>query len=72
MAIKHVDNKYKRIYNNMCYGYFDSKVIIFINGKKIVKGGAIEWKELISQKRDKEKKSMDSEKEWKLLTEEMF
>lgn len=72
MAIKHVDNKYKRIYNNMCYVYFDSKVIIFINGKKIVKGGAIEWKELISQKRDKEKKSMDSEKEWKLLTEEMF
>ena len=37
-----------------------------------MKGGVIEWKELISQKRDKEKKSMDSEKEWKLLTEEMF
>ena len=33
MVIKHVDNKYKRIYNNMCYVYFDSKVIIFINGK---------------------------------------
>ena len=37
MPIKHVDNKYKRIYNNMCYVYFDIKVIIFINGKKLWK-----------------------------------
>ena len=71
MPIKHVDNKYKRIYNNMCYVYFESKIIIFINGKKFERR-CKEWKELISQKRDKEKKSMDSEKEWKLLTEEMF
>ena len=32
---KHVDNEYKSIYNCMCYVYFEGKVIIFINGKKI-------------------------------------
>lgn len=31
---KLVDKLTKRIYNNMCYVYFESKIIIFINGKK--------------------------------------
>lgn len=30
------------------------------------------WRELISQRKDKEKENMASEKEWKLLTGEMF
>jgi len=33
-AQKLVDKLIKRIYNNMCYVYFESKIIIFINGKK--------------------------------------
>ena len=69
MPIKHVDNKYKRIYNNMCYVYFESKIIIFINGKKFERR-CKEWKELISQRKDKERKNMVSEREWRRLTEE--
>ena len=37
----------------MCYVYFESKIIIFINGKKFERR-CKEWKELISQKKDKE------------------
>ena len=39
----------------MCYVYFESKIIIFINGKKFERRGK-EWKELISQKKRQRKK----------------
>ena len=57
MAIKHVDNKYKRIYNNMCYVYFDSKVIIFINGKKLWKAVQYNEKNLSAKKETKKKRA---------------
>ena len=58
----------------MCYVYFEGKVVILIikyknKTEKIWKAVQIEWRELISQRKDKERKNMDSEKEWKLLTE---
>ena len=34
----------------MCYVYFESKIIIFINGKKFERR-CKEWKELISQRK---------------------
>ena len=46
----------------MCYVYFESKIIIFINGKKFERR-CKELKELISQKKDKQKKNTDLEKE---------
>ena len=39
----------------MCYVYFESKIIIFINGKKFERR-CKEWKELISQKKRQRKK----------------
>ena len=56
MAIKHVDNIYKGIYNNMCYVYFDSKVIIFINGKKLWKAVQYIMKRTYQPKKRQRKK----------------
>ena len=48
---KYVDNKPKRIYNCTCYAYFEGKVIIFINGKLILKGGAKNEKNLSAKEK---------------------
>ena len=53
---KLVDKLTKRIYNNMCYVYFESKIIIFINGKKL-KGGAKNEKNLSAKKKTKKKRT---------------
>ena len=55
-AQKLVDKLAKRIYNNMCYVYFESKIIIFINGKKL-KGGAKNEKNLSTKKETKKKRT---------------
>ena len=53
-AQKLVDKLAKRIYNNMCYVYFESKIIIFINGKNL-KGGAKNEENLSAKKKTKKK-----------------
>ena len=54
-AQKLVDKLAKRIYNNMCYVYFESKIIIFINGKNL-KGGAKNEENLSAKKKTKKKR----------------
>ena len=54
---KYVDNKPKRIYNCTCYAYFEGKVIIFINGKLILKGGAKNEKNLSAKEKTKKERT---------------
>ncbi|GAA0106193.1 hypothetical protein UT300013_28170 [Paraclostridium sordellii] len=57
LAQKYIDNKVKRIYNCTCYAYFEGKVIIFINGKTILKGGAKNEKNLSAKEKTKKKRA---------------
>ena len=54
-AQKLVDKLAKRIYNNMCYVYFESKIIIFINEKI--------WKAVQRMKRTYQPKKRQRKKE---------
>lgn len=47
-------------------------MIYMFNIYRAVEGGVVRWKELISLKEDKERKSMDLEREWKLSQEEIY
>ena len=55
-AQKLVDKIAKRIYNNMCYVYFESKIIIIINGKN-QKSGAKNEENLSAKKKTKKKRT---------------
>ena len=57
LAQKYIDNKVKRIYNCTCYAYFEGKVIIFINGKTILKGGAKNEKNLSAKEKTKKERA---------------
>lgn len=54
---KYIDNNDKRIYNCTCYAYFEGKVIIFINGKTILKGGAKNEKNLSAKEKTKKERT---------------
>ena len=41
----------------MCYVYFEGKVIIFINGKTILKGGAKNEKNLSAKEKTKKERA---------------
>lgn len=54
---KYIDKPLKRIYNCTCYAYFEGKVIIFINGKTILKGGAKNEKNLSAKEKTKKERA---------------
>lgn len=53
--------------------FLNSMIIQISYIKRDWKAGVFQWvKELINQRKDKEKKSMDSEREWKQLMVEKY